>query len=64
VVAVPVAPPATCAALEQEADEVICAHTPESFFAVGAYYRRFDPPSDEEIQRMLGSAPAAPSALG
>jgi putative phosphoribosyl transferase len=64
VVAVPVAPPATCAALEQEADEVVCAHAPESFFALSAWYRRFDPPSDDEIRRMLDSVPAGPSTAG
>jgi putative phosphoribosyl transferase len=35
VVAVPVAPPETCAALEQQVDRTVCARTPERFYAVG-----------------------------
>jgi len=54
VVAVPVAPPQTCAALERHADEVICALTPEFFGAVGLAYERFDQTTDDEVIELLG----------
>jgi predicted phosphoribosyltransferase len=53
VVAVPVAPPETCAELEAEADRVICALTPEPFYAVGAWYRDFSQTSDDEVRELL-----------
>jgi putative phosphoribosyl transferase len=53
VVAVPTAPPETCAELEAEADRVICAATPEPFYAVGAWYRDFSQTSDEEVRELL-----------
>jgi putative phosphoribosyl transferase len=53
VVAVPVAPPDTCRVLEREADEVVCPWTPEPFIAVGRHYLDFEPPSDEEVRRLL-----------
>jgi predicted phosphoribosyltransferase len=58
VVAVPVAPQESCAALEREADEVICAVTPDLFFAVGAWYERFDQTTDEEVVDLLARARA------
>lgn len=56
VVAVPVAPPDTCAALRQEADEVVCLRTPEPFHAVGLWYGAFPQTSDEEVQELLAAA--------
>jgi putative phosphoribosyl transferase len=53
VLAVPVAPPDTVAALEQVADEVVCLRTPERFAAVGASYRDFSQTTDEEVRRLL-----------
>jgi putative phosphoribosyl transferase len=53
VAAVPVASPETCADLEADVDEVVCPLRPESFGAVGAWYDRFEPPSDEEIVDLL-----------
>ncbi|HYS01443.1 MAG TPA: phosphoribosyltransferase [Candidatus Eisenbacteria bacterium] len=53
VVAVPVAPPETCAELEVEADRVVCALTPEPFYAVGAWYRDFSQTSDDEVRELL-----------
>ncbi len=53
VVAVPVAPPETCAELEGEADRVVCAVTPEPFYAVGAWYRDFSQTSDDEVRELL-----------
>jgi predicted phosphoribosyltransferase len=59
VVAVPVAAPATCAELRDEVDEVICARTPEPFFAVGLWYEDFSQTSDEEVRDLLGKSPQA-----
>ncbi len=56
VVAVPVAAAATCESLRQEVDEVICASTPEPFFAVGQWYRDFTQTSDEEVRLLLERA--------
>jgi putative phosphoribosyl transferase len=41
VVAVPVAPPETCAAFEQQVDRIVCARTPARFYAVGEWYEDF-----------------------
>ena len=60
VIAVPVAPAETCAALRRDADEVICAITPEPFFAVGNWYQDFSPTSDEEVRQVLERVAAAP----
>jgi predicted phosphoribosyltransferase len=56
VVAVPVAAPPVCEELESEADEVVCAVTPEPFFAVGQWYRDFRQTSDEEVRDLLQQA--------
>lgn len=53
VVAVPIAPPETCADLQLEADAVICAQTPEPFRAVGAWYEDFAQTSDDEVRALV-----------
>jgi putative phosphoribosyl transferase len=53
VVAVPVAAPDSCEALAREADEVVCAATPEPFRAVGLWYRNFGQTTDEEVHSLL-----------
>lgn len=53
VVAVPTASPDTCEALKAEADDVICAMTPEPFFAVGHWYDDFTQTTDEEVRDFL-----------
>ncbi len=52
-VAVPVAPPATVAALSDEADEVVCLATPEPFIGVGRWYQDFAQTSDDEVRALL-----------
>ena len=52
-VAVPVAPAATCTELLAEADDVICLHTPESFYGVGMWYDDFGQTSDDEVRELL-----------
>jgi putative phosphoribosyl transferase len=59
VVAVPIAPADVCSALEREADAVVCARTPEPFYAVGAWYEDFDQTTDDEVRRLLGEARTA-----
>jgi predicted phosphoribosyltransferase len=58
VVAVPVGAPETCAEFQQEADEAICAVTPEPFYAVGAWYQDFSQTTDDEVQILLDEAAA------
>jgi putative phosphoribosyl transferase len=53
VVAVPVAPPSACAELDDVADEVVCASTPEPFMAVGVWYDDFRQTTDEQVRRLV-----------
>jgi putative phosphoribosyl transferase len=63
VVAVPVSAPDTCAKLAREVDEVICAETPETFAAVGEWYRDFQQTTDAEVRHLLRQA-ASERTLG
>ena len=56
VVAVPVAPPATLAALAPLVDELVCLAAPPRFRAVSQWYDSFDQTSDEEVQDLLAMA--------
>jgi predicted phosphoribosyltransferase len=53
VIAVPTASPDTCEAMKAEADHVVCAMTPEPFFAVGHWYEDFTQTADDEVRRLL-----------
>jgi len=53
IVAIPVAPPSTCAVLRAEADDVIALLEPEAFLAVGRYYMDFRPTKEREIELLL-----------
>jgi putative phosphoribosyl transferase len=53
VVAVPVAAEHTCDQVRNEVDEVVCAFTPEPFYAVGLWYENFEQTSDEEVRQLL-----------
>jgi putative phosphoribosyl transferase len=53
VVGVPVASPDTCELLKSEVDEIVCAATPEPFYAVGLWYRDFSQTTDEEVRELL-----------
>lgn len=59
VIAVPIAARATCEDLRHDADEIICAATPEPFHAVGLWYQDFSPTTDEEVRDLLRRAPHA-----
>src|SRR5262245_32357307 len=49
VLAVPVAPPDTVAALERIADAVVAVVTPTPMWAIGAWYDNFTQTSDAEV---------------
>jgi predicted phosphoribosyltransferase len=53
VIAVPTASADTCEALKAEADDVVCAITPEPFFAVGHWYEDFTQTTDDEVRDLL-----------
>jgi predicted phosphoribosyltransferase len=53
VVAVPVAALATCDDLRAEVDQIVCAITPEPFYAVGAWYEDFSETTDDEVRDLL-----------
>ncbi len=56
IVAVPVGARSACLELLGEADEVICARTPEPFFGVGWWYQNFEQTSDQEVHELLAQA--------
>ena len=58
VLAVPVGPADTVAALhsESDADEVLCLEQPAAFRAIGLHYREFHQVSDEEVVAALAAA--------
>ncbi len=58
VVAVPVAAPQTCDEFRDIVESIICAVTPEPFYAVGLWYRDFSQTTDEEVQALLADARA------
>jgi erythromycin esterase-like protein/predicted phosphoribosyltransferase len=53
VVAVPTASPETCEEMKEKTDDVICAITPEPFYAVGHWYQDFSQTADEEVGTLL-----------
>jgi predicted phosphoribosyltransferase len=53
IVAVPVGPSSTVEELEKEADQVICLHKPEPFYAIGEFYENFNQTTDEEVRNLL-----------
>jgi putative phosphoribosyl transferase len=59
IVAAPVAPADTVAALQSSFDEVICLEQPEPFWGVGGSYRDFHQLSDAEVVDLLKTLPAA-----
>ncbi len=59
VVAVPTASPETCDEFRSVSDEVVCAITPEPFYAVGLSYKDFSQTTDEEVRDLLARAQVA-----
>lgn len=69
IVAVPVAPPETCAEFRAEVDEVVCLMMPENFYAIGLWYEDFSQTTDDEVRQLLArqsthSQHAVPSTSG
>lgn len=56
VLAVPVGSPDTIAAMQAEADEVVCVETPFGFMAVGQAYANFAQTTDDEVIELLAAA--------
>ena len=52
----------TCQTMKEVADDVVCAHSPEQFAAVGLWYEDFSQTTDEEVRELLAAAarPANP----
>ena len=59
VLAVPVAPADTLAALRAEADEVVCLAQPEPFHAIGLHYADFHQVPDDEVLAILATFSAS-----
>ena len=55
-VAVPVAAATTCAEFASEVDDVVCASTPEPFYAVGLWYADFTQTTDQQVHDLLARA--------
>jgi putative phosphoribosyl transferase len=62
VMAVPVAPSGTLAALRDEVDDVVCLAQPFPFHAVGEHYDRFDQVDDAEVIAAMDSMRGASAA--
>lgn len=58
VLAVPVAPTDTLAAMRQEADDVVCLEDHEFFGAISFYYSDFSQTSDQEVIDTMARFPA------
>jgi predicted phosphoribosyltransferase len=53
VVAIAVAPPSSLARISGEADEVVCLHAPQNFFAVGQFFDDFAEVTDDMVVAAL-----------
>ena len=62
VCAIPVASPDSLELVRPYADEVVCLHAPEGFFAVGQFYRKFGQVDDEDAVALLKEAASHPGA--
>lgn len=64
VLAVPVAPADTLAALSAIADEIVCLAQPSPFYAIGVHYRRFGQLDDNDVISLLKEADALATNAG
>jgi predicted phosphoribosyltransferase len=55
IAAVAVAPPATAARLDREADKLVCLKVPTDFAAVGEFFEDFSQVSEDEVVSIFGS---------
>jgi putative phosphoribosyl transferase len=51
--AIPVGPPTTIEQLKRLADRVVCLFTPESFYAIGEFYKDFAQTGDDQVIYLL-----------
>jgi predicted phosphoribosyltransferase len=56
IVAVPVAPPETCAELQPMVDSLVTLVVPDNFIAVGHWYHNFTQTTDDEVRELLALA--------
>lgn len=64
VVAVPIAARSTCEEFQDEVNQIVCARTPDPFYAVGLWYEDFSQTSDDEVRDLLrlAAGPTPPTA--
>jgi predicted phosphoribosyltransferase len=55
-VAVPTASKSSLRKLSTMVDNVVCLESPESFYAVGQFYREFGQTTDDEVRELLQQA--------
>jgi putative phosphoribosyl transferase len=63
IAAVPIAPPETCLAMHELADDVICLITPKHMYAVGLWYEDFAQTGDDEVHALLAAIARGPSDM-
>jgi putative phosphoribosyl transferase len=56
IVGVPVGSADACNRLRNEVDDLVCLATPDSFFAVGEWYRDFQQVNDSEVEHLLAES--------
>lgn len=56
IAAVPVAASETCNEFRMQVDDIICAETPQPFYAVGLWYNNFSQTTDQEVRELLEQA--------
>ena len=63
IIAIPVAARPTCDELRAEGEDLVCAATPEPFYAVGLWYEDFSQTSDTEVRDLLAWAAEKPASV-
>jgi predicted phosphoribosyltransferase len=63
IIAVPLAPPATCQKLEDKVCKVVCLVKPKRLSAISFWYEDFSQTSDEEVQELLSKSQRELSSL-
>lgn len=48
--------PSTCEELASEVDDIVCAMTPEPFYAVALWYADFPQTTDQEVRELIEAA--------
>jgi putative phosphoribosyl transferase len=64
VIAVPTAAPETCDEFRAEVDDIVCAITPDPFYAVGLWYEDFSQTTDDEVRYLLDLAARQRAGVG